>query len=329
MAIIKGAINFGSNFNIGAKGPIDARQRVETIADLTTAWTEDIPAYKDMVVAVEEDHNLYILTADDATVSDNWKLIGDVSGDITNLQGQIDIINGTGVGSFKKAVSDAKTELIGDDATIDTIKHAEKLATDASDKVDTKIAEEVERANAAYATAAQGTLADNAVRAVVEGKTNGTISVTTGTGAPTDVKVKGLGSAAYTDSNAYATAAQGTKADAADTLSKANKAAIDKINGDASTTGSFAKGDADTLTAAKKYTDDSIASLDVTGNTSDAVKGVTITVNETDGKVIKPVVSIAAGTVGGASDANLVTGDTVKTYVDTTINDALVWHDIA
>lgn len=77
MAIIKGAINFGSNFNIGAKGPIDARQKVQFIADLTTAWTEDIPAYKDMVVACEEDHCLYILTADDATKSENWKKIGD------------------------------------------------------------------------------------------------------------------------------------------------------------------------------------------------------------------------------------------------------------
>lgn len=84
MAIIKGAINFGSNFNIGAKGPIDARQKVQFIADLTTAWTEDIPAYKDMVVAVEEDHNLYILTADDATVVDNWKKIGGDTADGLN-----------------------------------------------------------------------------------------------------------------------------------------------------------------------------------------------------------------------------------------------------
>lgn len=65
----------------------------------------------------------------------------------------------------------------------------------------------------AYATAAQGTLATNAVRKVATGSGNGTISVTTGTGAATDVAVKGLGSAAYTASNAYATAAQGTKAD--------------------------------------------------------------------------------------------------------------------
>ena len=60
----------------------------------------------------------------------------------------------------------------------------------------------------AYATAAQGALADSAVQEVVEGTTNGTILVD-----DTPVAVHGLGSAAYTETTAYATAAQGTKAD--------------------------------------------------------------------------------------------------------------------
>lgn len=55
---------------------------------------------------------------------------------------------------------------------------------------------------------------DVGVTAVAEGTTNGTVSVTKG-GVATDVSVHGLGSAAYTDSSAYATAAQGTKADTA------------------------------------------------------------------------------------------------------------------
>lgn len=45
------------------------------------------------------------------------------------------------------------------------------------------------------------------------GSTNGTISVTPSGGTAQSVAVKGLGSAAYTASTAYATAAQGTKAD--------------------------------------------------------------------------------------------------------------------
>lgn len=50
----------------------------------------------------------------------------------------------------------------------------------------------------AYATAAQGALADSAVQSVTEGSANGTIAVD-----GTDVKVHGLGTAAYTNSDAY------------------------------------------------------------------------------------------------------------------------------
>ena len=62
----------------------------------------------------------------------------------------------------------------------------------------------------AYATAAQGALADTALQKadITTGSTNGTIAV-----EGTNVAVKGLGTAAYTASTAYATAAQGTKAD--------------------------------------------------------------------------------------------------------------------
>lgn len=62
----------------------------------------------------------------------------------------------------------------------------------------------------AYATAAQGALADSAVQSVTTGTSNGTIKVD---GSP--VSVYGLNSAAYTASTDYATAAQGSKADTA------------------------------------------------------------------------------------------------------------------
>lgn len=64
----------------------------------------------------------------------------------------------------------------------------------------------------AYATAAQGALADTALQKadITTGSANGTIAV-----EGTNVAVKGLGTAAYTASTAYATAAQGTKADEA------------------------------------------------------------------------------------------------------------------
>lgn len=76
MALIKGAITFGSNFNIGAKGPIDARMRVEFKSDLTSVWSTEIPAFKGMFVSVLEDASLYILIADDATSIENWKKVG-------------------------------------------------------------------------------------------------------------------------------------------------------------------------------------------------------------------------------------------------------------
>lgn len=68
-----------------------------------------------------------------------------------------------------------------------------------------------------FATAAQGAKADKSVQSVsiTSGTNNGTIKLTVNGKATDDIAVKGLGSAAYTASGAYATAAQGTKADAA------------------------------------------------------------------------------------------------------------------
>ena len=58
------------------------------------------------------------------------------------------------------------------------------------------------------------TISNSGVRAISTGTVNGTISVNTN-GTSADVAVKGLGSAAYTASTDYATAAQGSKADSA------------------------------------------------------------------------------------------------------------------
>lgn len=76
MALILGAINFGSNFNIGAKGPIDSRMRVSTKQDLTSCWTPEIPAYKGMAVVCMEDSSIYVLVSDNATALENWKKVG-------------------------------------------------------------------------------------------------------------------------------------------------------------------------------------------------------------------------------------------------------------
>ena len=57
--------------------------------------------------------------------------------------------------------------------------------------------------------------ADSAVQSIAQGANNGEIKYTTDGTNYTAVSVKGLGSAAYTNSTDYATAAQGTKADTA------------------------------------------------------------------------------------------------------------------
>ena len=68
--------------------------------------------------------------------------------------------------------------------------------------------------------------ANSAVQSVTTGTANGTISVDNA-----DVAVKGLGSAAYTNTSAYATAAQGTKADAALPAESLTKAVLDSEDG--------------------------------------------------------------------------------------------------
>lgn len=68
-----------------------------------------------------------------------------------------------------------------------------------------------------FATAAQGAKAESAVQSVslASGTNNGTLKLTVNGSATDNIAVKGLGSAAYTPTTAYATAAQGSKADAA------------------------------------------------------------------------------------------------------------------
>ncbi len=91
-----------------------------------------------------------------------------------------------------------------------------------------------------FATAAQGTKADSAVQGVkvngaeltADGENKVNVTVATGSANGTvavngaDVAVKGLGSAAYTNADAYATADQGTKADSAVQTVKVNGTAL-------------------------------------------------------------------------------------------------------
>lgn len=109
-----------------------------------------------------------------------------------------------------KTLSEAIAQIAENKGKIETLNGSNTTAGSVAKQVKDAIDSEINRANAAYATAAQGAKADSAVQTIIIGTTNGTIKVD-----GTDVAVKGLGSAAYTESTAYATSAQGGKADSA------------------------------------------------------------------------------------------------------------------
>ena len=103
------------------------------------------------------------------------------------------------------------------------------------------------------------------VGSVETGSANGTISVD-----GTDVAVKGLGSAAYTNSNAYATAAQGTAAGTAlQSLSKTDGTYVKLTVGKSGTAGSIAVNDAAIGTALNAKADASAVPTKLSDLTND------------------------------------------------------------
>lgn len=149
----------------------------------------------------------------------------------------------------------------------------------------------------AYATAAQGTLATNAVRKVATGSANGTVSVTTGTGAATDVPVKGLASAAYkTAGSAQGNvpvngAALGTTANVP-VVTNASGQLIPHASG---ALGSAAfKGTEEFATAAQgAKADTSVQSVNITSGTNNGTIKLTVNGNATDNIAVKGLGSAA------------------------------------
>ena len=127
--------------------------------------------------------------------------LGELSDKVTANTGAIATLNGAEneAGSVANKIAGAITAL--DLAnTYDAKGDAATAEQNAKDYADGLINAEVVRANAAYATADQGALADTALQKadITTGSANGTISV-----EGEDVTVKGLGSAAYTSADAY------------------------------------------------------------------------------------------------------------------------------
>lgn len=135
-------------------------------------------------------------------------------------QVQVAISNTNEISASVVAKSITATEL--NDNAVETAKIKDGNVTKA--KLESGVQTSLGKADSAYQKASTGIpktdlasgvqtslgKADTAVQKVETGGANGTIKVD-----GTDVAVKGLGSAAYTASTAYATSAQGTKADSA------------------------------------------------------------------------------------------------------------------
>lgn len=233
------------------------REIVDTLPDVATANEDTIYMVPDAGDTGAAGSNKSVYT-EYMLVNGAFERIGTSDVDLSNYFTKEEV---TG------AIGTAKTEAATDAQTkADAAKEAAitAAATDATTKADAAkaaaITEAGKKADKAledaktysdglaknYATAAQGAKADSAVQAadVVSGTANGTISV-----KGTDVAVKGLGSAAYQNSDAFETAGA-----AADALSKAKTyadtkktEAIDAASKDATTKANSA------LNSAKKY----------------------------------------------------------------------------
>lgn len=191
---------------ISAETTTDGMAKSYTVKQGTaTVGVIDIP--KDMVVSsgqvvvnpTGEEHGTYIeLTLANATADKIYvnvgKLVDIYTAQASATQIQLTINPTTREISAAIVAGSVGTTELADEA-VTTVKLADGNVTKA------KLATDVQTSLGK---------ADSAIQEVATGKTNGSVSVD-----GTDVPVKGLGTAAYTGSDAYATAAQGEKADSA------------------------------------------------------------------------------------------------------------------
>ena len=127
----------------------------------------------------------------------------------------------------------------------------------------------------AIITSGTRTITNSGVRSITTGTTNGTIAVNTN-GTTSQIAVRGLGSAAYTNSNIYATAAQGTLA----------TNAMPKSGGTFTGTVTLAADPTTDLEAAtKQYVDNNVQ---LTSNLSTGTEIATINISGTATKLYSP-----------------------------------------
>ena len=179
-----------------------------------------------------------------------------------SLSGKIDIINGEGEGSFKKAITDEKTARENADKALgDRIakfeaggeKDVSKLATDLASEVSRAKGAEESNANAIAAEAELRLEKDNELQGAIDtinenlgatGSIGNRLSVVEGKATALEGRADALEAAVGNEQEST-----GLYGDIADLKAKDTslQASIDKLNGDANTTGSVAKTVADAV----------------------------------------------------------------------------------
>lgn len=187
-------------FKVGVGG------KTFTQLDWSAALAADVYAWAKKSVPAVSDFGDIITAARQGLISADSvvKTLNTLKGDVT-LEGDshITVTKGTNKLTFALKLSDAES------AALSSGINATKVA--AYDKKYDKPVNGIPKADLASAVQTSLGKADTALQThqtIATGSGNGTIAV-----AGKDVAVKGLLSAAYTESTAYATAAQGTKAD--------------------------------------------------------------------------------------------------------------------
>ena len=238
-------LNNGAKWDVGVAinrtnpVPLDANSVFESLDALTTYATTNALAYPGQVVSVlgTEEIAAYLIktTGEGALIS---KLAasstsGDIADDVAKLQTQVaNIINGTQVvGAATKATQDGEGNVIS--TTYATATALDGVKTTAEKGVS-------DAAAAKIAADAAKEAADSKVGAVslASGAANGTVKLTVD-GVDTEVAVKGLGSAAYTSSDAYDAAgkaqelveAHNTSAEAHADIRQSVTALAEKVSG--------------------------------------------------------------------------------------------------
>lgn len=292
----------------------------------TTVGTINIP--KDMVVEsgqlVEKPEGTYIeLTLANATNDKIYIAVADLVDIYTAAAGAAEVqlaVSADGVISASLVDGGIATAKIADGA-ITTIKIADANVTKA------KLSAEVQTSLGK---------ADSAVQEIKTGTANGTIAVD-----GNDVKVTGLGSAAYTNSDAYEAAGAaaevlGTETDSADantvygakayakSLDDAMDARMDAVEAAVGTGGSV-----------ETQINDAIALLDadITSAAVEAGKGIQVQVVETDGKVTSVNVTgnydNAYDTKGAAAAAQEAAATDAQNKADAALASAKTYADNA